>query len=47
MSDKPSVLFICVDLVAAGTELREVTAREVGAGFTGSWWLAGYGICAN
>jgi hypothetical protein len=25
----------------------EVAAREIGAGFAGSWWLAGYGICAN
>jgi hypothetical protein len=25
----------------------EVSAREIGSGFAGSWWLAGYGICAR
>jgi hypothetical protein len=38
------------DLDVAGVPNRpgiEVSAREIGPGFAGSWWLAGYGICAN
>jgi hypothetical protein len=38
------------DLDVAGlpnTPGIEVSAREIGSGFAGSWWLAGYGICAT
>jgi len=38
------------DLDLAGVPNRpgvEVSAREIGSGFAGSWWLAGYGICAT
>jgi hypothetical protein len=38
------------DLDVAGVPNRpgiEVSAREIGSGFAGSWWLAGYGICAT
>jgi len=37
-----------VDLGGSSTVAGvEVSARELDPGFAGSWWLAGYGICAS